>query len=478
MGKKKSKNKSKNLQDSSNPFRNYHITYGPVEDLPEAVDEGIDEFTNLIERGSPQLAIARLNILMAQYPSVPILHSLLNYGYMKTHEVDKLERGVKEAYRLFPDYLIIRMDMAHHYILTGEFEKAVEVLGKDYDLQALYPNRKSFHITEFMNFYNEVITLLFAKGELKKAKKFLKGLSKVAPNHPDVSKLQNQLKKKQELFNRLEKLKEEVEKFEEYKKLSTEEIFKDLRKFDIDLTEEQFIEETKKFEHSTKMSVIWEEKYPKTKKNVDFIWQVILELRTRLLPDFHSYEEIEMKIQDGYMILEEGNTIEACNLWLEVWEYTKERFSSVANSVEKADELLQGTLFIYNWVSDLEMELLNAGLEDSSFYEKAIQFFQEFCEIFPETDAAVLLGMKRSEADCYFALGKEEKADELFHHLIEQSSTDTWSYIRWGDCYASKNPQRALEIYNLGLEKCTKDKNDLISRIEGLQKPVNPKNPN
>jgi hypothetical protein len=48
------------------------------------------------------------------------------------------------------------------------------------------------------------------------------------------------------------------------------------------------------------------------------------------------------------------------------------------SSIEDAERVFSGTQSLYNWCQDLEMELWNAGLEDTSFFRKRLEFCREF----------------------------------------------------------------------------------------------------
>ena len=182
-------------------------------------------------------------------------------------------------------------------------------------------------------------------------------------------------------------------------------------------------------------------------------------------------------MQDGYALLEEQQTIKACTLWLQVWEQLKQRFTPDMQSVEDAERVFDGLQSLFNWCQDLQTELYNAGLNDPVFYEKQIQYCQEFCVRFPKTNWLTVHNMKRAVAEAYFALGMQEKGEAAFRKLVEEFPGYAWGYIGWGDMYCDRplhqnihvNYGRAEELYKHALKIAgAEDKADVLARLDRL----------
>ena len=73
-----------------------------------------------------------------------------------------------------------------------------------------------------------------------------------------------------------------------------------------------------------------------------------------------NFEQLDEMMQRGYDFKDEGRLKECCNLWLEVWEHLKKRFTSDMSSIEDAERVFSGTQCLYNWCQDIDMELWNA----------------------------------------------------------------------------------------------------------------------
>ncbi len=190
-----------------------------------------------------------------------------------------------------------------------------------------------------------------------------------------------------------------------------------------------------------------------------------------------QHDDLNYLMQKGYSLLEENKTVEACNIWLEVWDKIKKRFTPKMKSIKDAESLFSGDQFLFNWCQDLEMELGNAGLRDKSFYRKRIDYCREFCSYFPESEISILYNMKRGKAESYFGIGEPKKGDMAFERLIEKYPEDIWGYIGWGDMYYmpldknnTPNYEKAEQIYNMALDKDIDEKESLMERLDDLRK--------
>ena len=266
---------------------------------------------------------------------------------------------------------------------------------------------------------------------------------------------------------------------EKVETLSTNAIIRKLRDFGVDFRRKQFLVDVKRFYSAVELADHWMSLIPSSAVRLDrdFIWMAAIVLWRRLAPDVVNSELLDEMMQRGYDLKEERKLEECCNLWLEVWGHLKKRFTSDMSSIEDAERAFSGTELLLNWCQHLEMELWNAGLEDTSFFRKRLEFCREFYRMFPDTDSLVIENMKRGEADSYFFLSEIEKGDEAFKKLIEEFPESAWGYIDWGDMYCSvmqddKVPadyDKAERIYRLGLDNATFDRDAILDRLQDLE---------
>ncbi|RZN38006.1 MAG: zinc chelation protein SecC [Methanophagales archaeon ANME-1-THS] len=267
---------------------------------------------------------------------------------------------------------------------------------------------------------------------------------------------------------------------EEVETLSTKEIIRKLRGFGVDFKRSQFLEDVKRFYSASDLADHWVRIYPITAEwfDEDFIWMAAIVLWRRLAPDVINSEQLDEMMQRGYDLKRERRIKECCNKESQIREHLKKRFSPDMKSIENAESVFTGMQSLFNWCQDLELELGNAGSEDTIFYEKRIEYCREFYRMLPDTSSLVIKNMKRAEAESYFFLGEKEKGDAAFKKIIEEFPESAWGYIGWGDMYwlFSRNDElprldydNAEKIYRMGLAKATSDKRVILDRLRDLE---------
>lgn len=186
--------------------------------------------------------------------------------------------------------------------------------------------------------------------------------------------------------------------------------------------------------------------------------------------------DLDNKMQNGYKSMMAGNSVIASKLWLELWEM----FKSVMKShnidyIEDLDESFQGSQSIYNWASDVEVELQNAMRNDKSYAQKLIDFSLEYIEKSKNKNDQNIIGMKRSIAAAYFKMGKSTEGDTIFQELINSDPASPWNWIGWSDQYAvfaeenNKDFDKAISILNKALEfQYLQDRLYVLDRLEGI----------
>ena len=272
---------------------------------------------------------------------------------------------------------------------------------------------------------------------------------------------------------------------EEIESFATRQIISKLRVFGVNFDEGQFQKDVKRFYSACELADQWEKKFTITATGFDgdFIWTACVVLWKRLAPDVINSEQLDDLMQEGYDFIaseRKSKTAKGCQLWLEVWDHLKNRFTNDMKSIEDAEKLFSGSQSLYNWCQDLETELGNAAIDDPSFHEKRLEYCTEFCSFFPDSDDSIMVNMKRAEAESYFLLGKVEEGDQAFKALIEEFPNNVWGYIGWGDMYSlfaapgvDKNLGKAEKIYQMALTVNSKEKEYVIERIQSLNEDGN-----
>jgi tetratricopeptide (TPR) repeat protein len=128
----------------------------------------------------PEKVVATASEYIAKYPNIPILY---NYAYSALRHLSRNREAIdllKKSLKLFPDYLFGRTEYAHYLLRRGEPEKAHAVFENAHTLSQLYPDRKVFHVTEWIVFFYVMGLIFVQKDDLKQAKVYLVILNKIA----------------------------------------------------------------------------------------------------------------------------------------------------------------------------------------------------------------------------------------------------------------------------------------------------------
>ncbi|MBI4431530.1 MAG: hypothetical protein HY587_07455 [Candidatus Omnitrophica bacterium] len=200
---------------------------------------------------------------------------------------------------------------------------------------------------------------------------------------------------------------------DEIRAFSTEEIAQKLKDFGVRLEEREFLEDVKKFYSACDLAKHWREVYPITAElyDEDFIWMACIVLWERWAPGIVNSEQIDNKMQDDYDLVRQGKHREACELWIEVWEHLKSRFTKKMKSIQDAERIFSGMQCLFNWCQDFEDELGIVAEEDFSFHHKRHQYCSEFCDYFPYSRDQIVENMKMAMA---------ESAEALKEHSIPE----------------------------------------------------------
>lgn len=135
------------LEETDNPY----VPSNPSSLLAELLNELMDEAYRPTKK-TPE----RIQRAIAKFPQQPQFYNFLATAYALLDRKTKALEVNRKAYAKFPEYLYARVALALHETQEGKFEKALHYLGEDLRLEELYPKRKSFHVTEVVNYYKAV----------------------------------------------------------------------------------------------------------------------------------------------------------------------------------------------------------------------------------------------------------------------------------------------------------------------------------
>ncbi len=199
-----------------------------------------------------------------------------------------------------------------------------------------------------------------------------------------------------------------------------------------------------------------------------------VQIKAGTLPpmELDTEEQLDDLMQEGYdLIYEKRQATSGCDHWLEAWELVKQLATPEMRSTDAFDRAYPLTQFVSNWVSDMEMELGNAGLHDARYHEHRIRFVHEFLAQFPDEDDLTYLNMRRAEGEALWHLGRQAEAEAVYRALVEKLPDQAWAYIGWADNYhmwhgSAKDYQTAEAILRRALARPNlEDRQDVLERL-------------
>jgi len=187
-------------------------------------------------------------------------------------------------------------------------------------------------------------------------------------------------------------------------------------------------------------------------------------------------EHLDDLMQDGYGLSQAGQGTAACDRWLEAWETIKQMATPQMRTVEAFDDACPGMLqSVFNWCSDLEIGLHNAGIDDPIYHEHRLRYAHEFLAQFSDVDAERHVQFTRAEGEALWNLGRRAEAEAVYEKLVERFPDQGWGYIGWSDHYwlwgapEPKEYERAEAILQRALARPNlRYRDDVLDRLASL----------
>lgn len=169
------------------------MTEGNPPETPELVASYEELHPNQFDPEQWPELLPKLEVLHNKFPDDAKIGNYLAALYSRLGREDDTRLTVQDLYRRHPDYLFAITAMIRIHLNDNELEKAQEILKNRFELSLMYPNRKVFHISEFVAFYEMIVRYHIARGALDAAQSALNVFKKVAPDHPELGVLQQVL---------------------------------------------------------------------------------------------------------------------------------------------------------------------------------------------------------------------------------------------------------------------------------------------
>ncbi len=150
------------------------------------------ELSNKIERyhqmalDGKRSSVQKLLDAIEQHPGNPQLKNYLSVLYSQLGETQKMYDVNRWIIAEHPNYLFGKLNLANEYYLKQEYDKIPNVLGHEMELQALYPDRDTFHLNEVISFLKCAVLYFTAIGDFDQAEIRYEIMLELAPDMPDT----------------------------------------------------------------------------------------------------------------------------------------------------------------------------------------------------------------------------------------------------------------------------------------------------
>lgn len=220
--------------------------------------------------------------------------------------------------------------------------------------------------------------------------------------------------------------------------MATEAIEEQLVSFGVNHTRERLVTLASGRNSAWTISKDWleDESVKCSGKEEDFLGLAACELWRRLVPDRPSTEMLDDWMQEGYDLVEQGRTPDACNTWWKVWSALLPRFTPKMRTMRIVEDAFSGYQSVFNWSQDFEMHLGNAARQDLHFAAMGRKYCTEWMAQFPDEGDGMQVSFRRALAAFLFRLGDTAEMSAVLHRLPEQWPQNVWSYIALADAYS------------------------------------------
>lgn len=125
------------------------------------------------------------------YPGIPHFENRLASYYQLIGNLQKAKEINLLTLERHPEYLFGKVSLALSYYYEEKFDEIPALLGDRLELDALYPQRKVFHISEVMSYYQLVAMYLNAVDRTQEAWDVIDRMDAACPGHPIANETAN-----------------------------------------------------------------------------------------------------------------------------------------------------------------------------------------------------------------------------------------------------------------------------------------------
>lgn len=198
-------NELRQAAENGSQLANIEITKDPLPDpavdsLPPIEQERIKGITRQIIV-NPAPLVAHLEMMVQQYPHIPLLHNHLAGALNAAGQYDRAATVIAKMYAQFPDYIFGFANQIMTLLGRGAVDEARRLIEPDPPRRPLFlptsfaPTRDVFHVAEVVCYCAMVGHYLISTDRAAGAKSYLDMCRHLAPDHAQTRSLQTRLKR-------------------------------------------------------------------------------------------------------------------------------------------------------------------------------------------------------------------------------------------------------------------------------------------
>lgn len=168
------------------------------EEIKKIPKEDLDKFISMYDQTEkkPKQVYNALTDFLKRYPTLPEALSLLTFNYIQRRKIKRADETITFNYKHNPDNLLAKINYADLCLRNKNTEEIKEIFEDQYDLRDLYPDKTTFHISEYRAFHILLAHYFYDTNDKELAEGHLLLASNIDPKHPSVNFLAKKLYKK------------------------------------------------------------------------------------------------------------------------------------------------------------------------------------------------------------------------------------------------------------------------------------------
>jgi len=159
------------------------VHHEPTEYNDERLEAALDKlYRKVTSKMGRALGLEKkIKRYIEQYPHIPTFKNYLAMYYKNKGNHSKYLATIEETEKKHPDYIFAKINRVQILLENEQLDKIPDILGHEFDLHSLYPQKKSFHYTEVLNYSSIVIQYFCKKHEYDMASTHLSLMKAVDP---------------------------------------------------------------------------------------------------------------------------------------------------------------------------------------------------------------------------------------------------------------------------------------------------------